>query len=198
MAIPLLEGCDIAGKVVTAPTRLLTQRSLATYLISSGRRTILSPSRQTNPRPKAISRCCSRSAPLLTSSRSRLPTTAVSKPGASGAARRSMRTSTFHTSVRSFWSSGGCHREENRQANARNRPWPHKSHAPTSFFATGAGHQSRPLGHRKRPLHHRSGTSMRIVAESVPASARKTSPAFAASRLASSSPSKPPLNPSPS
>ncbi len=32
MAIPLLEGCDIAGKVVTADA-LLTQRSLATYLI---------------------------------------------------------------------------------------------------------------------------------------------------------------------
>lgn len=32
MAIPLLEGCDIAGKVVTADA-LLTQRSLATYLV---------------------------------------------------------------------------------------------------------------------------------------------------------------------
>ena len=32
MAIPLLEGCDIAGKDVTGDA-LLTQRALATYLI---------------------------------------------------------------------------------------------------------------------------------------------------------------------
>ena len=32
MAIPLLEGCEVAGKVVTADA-LLTQRALAHYLI---------------------------------------------------------------------------------------------------------------------------------------------------------------------
>ena len=53
MAIPLLEGCDIAGKVVTAPTRLLTQRSLATYLISSGRRTISFTVKANQPTPES-------------------------------------------------------------------------------------------------------------------------------------------------
>ena len=35
MAIPLLDGCPVAGKVVTADA-LLTQRSLAQYLIERG------------------------------------------------------------------------------------------------------------------------------------------------------------------
>ncbi len=107
MAIPLLEGCDIAGKDITGDA-LLTQRALASYILE--------------------------------------------------------RQAHYHFTVKG--NHPGLQRDIALLLKA---------------FITAS-----------------TGTTMRIAAASVPASARKTSPACVASRWASSSPSRNRLNPSPS
>ena len=100
MAIPLLEGCEIAGKDVTGDA-LLTQRTLASYMVE----------RQAHYHftVKGNQPTLERDIALLFEKRGAAdfvevapPITVASRRGAFGAVRRSMPTSTFPTSARCF------------------------------------------------------------------------------------------------
>ena len=100
MAIPLLDGCDIAGKDVTADA-LLTQRGLARYVVERQAHYHFTV-KANQPRLQREIALLLRSAASPISLNSPLPITVASRRGVFGAVRRSMPTSTFPTSVRCF------------------------------------------------------------------------------------------------
>ncbi len=196
MAIPLLEGCDIAGKVVTADA-LLTQRSLATYLIE--RQAHYSFTVKAN-QPTLESNIA-----LLFEKRAAPDFVEVEPPDHGRIETRRIWCSAALNAYLDFPHVGQVFLierdviEKKTGKQTREIALGLTSHTPQQassqrVLAINRGHWAIESVHYIIDWNYDDG----IAAESVPASARKTSPAFAASRSASSSPSKPPLNPSPS
>ena len=153
MAIPLLEGCDLAGKDVTADA-LLTQRTLASYLVG----------RQAHYHftVKGNQPTLERDIALLFENRQAADFVEVAPPDHGRIETRRIWCSSALNAYLDFPHVGQVylierqsHRQKNRQAIARHRARGHESHIATGLAAAGPGRQPRALGHRKRPSHHR-------------------------------------------
>ena len=195
MAIPLLEGCDIAGKDVTGDA-LLTQRALATYLIE----------RQAHYHftVKGNQPTLERDIALLFEKRGLADFVEVALADHGRIETRRIWCSTALNAYIDFPHVGQVFLIERDSIEKKTGEHSHEialgvtsrtpqQASPRRVLAVNRGHWSIESVHYIIDWNYDDG----IAAASVPASARKTSPACAASRSACSNPSRNPLNPSP-
>ena len=194
MAIPLLEGCDLAGKDVTGDA-LLTQRALAAYIIAQQAHYHFTA--------KANQPALQRDIGLLFEQRAAADFVEVAPADHGRIETRRIWCSTalntyldfphvgqvFLIEREAIWKKTGKHTREIALGVTSRTP---QQASPQRVLAINRGHWSIESVH-----YIIDWNTMRIAAASVPASARRTSPACVASRSASSSRSRNPLNPSP-
>ena len=194
MAIPLLEGCEIAGKDVTGDA-LLTQRTLASYL--SERQAhyhfTVKGNQPTLERDIALlfeQRAAADFVELTPANHGRIETRRIWCSTALNAYLDFPHVAqVFLIERESIEKKTGKHSHEIALGMTSRTP---QQASPQRVLASIAG-----TGPSKAFITSSTGTTMRIAAASAPASAQKTSLACAASRSACSSPSKNPLNPFP-